>query len=41
VLFGAVAQYGRGVGLIQATVAQIMNQFAANLQAQIAGYRKA
>jgi hypothetical protein len=29
VLSDAVAQYGRGVGLIQATAAQIMNQFAA------------
>lgn len=35
-LSGAVAQYGRGVGIIQATAAQIMNQFAANLRAQIA-----
>ncbi|HEY6257473.1 MAG TPA: SRPBCC family protein [Xanthobacteraceae bacterium] len=35
-LSGAVAQYGRGVGIIQATAAQIMSQFAANLRAQIA-----
>ena len=35
-LSGSVAQYGRGVGMIQATAAQIMNQFAANLKAQIA-----
>jgi hypothetical protein len=35
-LSGAVAQYGRGVGVIQATAAQIMNQFAANLKAQLA-----
>jgi uncharacterized protein len=35
-LSGSVAQYGRGVGLIQTTAAQIMNQFAANLKAQIA-----
>ncbi|HWF96836.1 MAG TPA: SRPBCC family protein, partial [Xanthobacteraceae bacterium] len=35
-LSGAVAQYGRGVGIIQATAAQIMNQFAGNLKAQIA-----
>jgi carbon monoxide dehydrogenase subunit G len=35
-LSGAVAQYGRGVGIIQATAAQIMGQFAANLKAQIA-----
>ena len=27
-LSGAVAQYGRGVGIIQATATQIMNQFA-------------
>jgi uncharacterized protein len=35
-LSGAVAQYGRGVGMIQATAGQIMNQFAANLKAQLA-----
>ena len=35
-LSGAVAQYGRGVGMIQATAAQIMNQFANNLKAQLA-----
>jgi carbon monoxide dehydrogenase subunit G len=35
-LSGAVAQYGRGVGIVQATAAQIMSQFAANLKAQIA-----
>jgi carbon monoxide dehydrogenase subunit G len=35
-LSGSVAQYGRGVGLIQSTAAQIMKQFAANLKAQIA-----
>ncbi len=35
-LSGSVAQYGRGVGMIQTTAAQIMNQFAANLKAQIA-----
>jgi carbon monoxide dehydrogenase subunit G len=34
-LSGSVAQYGRGVGMIQATAAQIMNQFATNLKAQI------
>src|SRR5580704_8074732 len=34
-LSGAVAQYGRGVGIIQATAASIMTQFAANLKAQI------
>ena len=35
-LSGSVAQYGRGVGMIQATAAQIMNQFANNLKAQLA-----
>jgi carbon monoxide dehydrogenase subunit G len=35
-LSGAVAQYGRGVGMIQATAAQIINQFAANLKAHLA-----
>jgi carbon monoxide dehydrogenase subunit G len=31
-LSGAVAQYGRGVGIIQATATQIMNQFAKALK---------
>lgn len=35
-LSGAVAQYGRGVGIIQATAAQIIGQFATNLRAQLA-----
>lgn len=35
-LSGSVAQYGRGVGMIQATAAQIIGQFANNLKAQIA-----
>jgi hypothetical protein len=35
-LSGSVAQYGRGVGMIQATTAQIINQFAGNLKAQLA-----
>jgi carbon monoxide dehydrogenase subunit G len=35
-LSGPVAQYGRGVGLIQGTAAQIMSQFANNLKGQIA-----
>lgn len=35
-LSGAVAQYGRGVGMIQATASALMNQFAANLKAQLA-----
>jgi uncharacterized membrane protein len=30
-----VAQYGRGVGMIQATASQIIGQFAANLRAQL------
>ena len=34
-LSGAVAQYGRGVGMIQATAAQIIGQFAVNLRAQL------
>jgi uncharacterized protein len=34
-LSGAVAQYGRGVGMIQATAGQIINQFAGNLRAQL------
>jgi carbon monoxide dehydrogenase subunit G len=34
-LSGAVAQYGRGVGIIQATAASIMTQFATNLKSQI------
>jgi uncharacterized protein len=35
-LSGSVAQYGRGVGMIQATAAQIINQFAGNLKTQLA-----
>jgi len=34
-LSGAVAQYGRGVGMIQATAAQLMKQFADNLKKQL------
>jgi len=34
-LSGAVAQYGRGVGIIQITAAQIIGQFANNLKAQL------
>ena len=34
-LSGAVAQYGRGVGMIQATASAIMNQFANNLKKQL------
>jgi uncharacterized protein len=36
-LSGAVAQYGRSLGVIQAAAARIMAQFAANLRAQVAG----
>jgi carbon monoxide dehydrogenase subunit G len=35
-LSGAVAQYGRGVGMIQATASALMNQFANALKAQLA-----
>jgi hypothetical protein len=35
-LSGAVAQYGRGVGIIQATAAQLMNQFANSLKDKLA-----
>jgi hypothetical protein len=35
-LSGAVAQYGRGAGMIQATAAQIIGQFADNLRTQLA-----
>jgi carbon monoxide dehydrogenase subunit G len=35
-LSGAVAQYGRGVGMIQATASALMNQFAAALKKQLA-----
>jgi hypothetical protein len=34
-LSGAVAQYGRGVGMIQATATALMNQFAAALKKQL------
>jgi carbon monoxide dehydrogenase subunit G len=34
-LSGAVAQYGRGVGMIQATASQIIGQFASNLRVQL------
>jgi uncharacterized protein len=34
-LSGAVAQYGRGVGIIQMTAAQLIGQFANNLKAQL------
>jgi len=35
-LSGAVAQYGRGVGVIEATAAQLIGQFANNLKTRIA-----
>jgi carbon monoxide dehydrogenase subunit G len=35
-LSGAVAQYGRGVGMIQATAAQLVGQFADNLRSRLA-----
>ena len=40
-LSGAVAQYGRGVGIIQATATQIMNQFAKCLKDKLAQDRPA
>jgi uncharacterized protein len=35
-LSGAVAQYGRGVGIIQVTAGQIITQFSNNLKTQLA-----
>ncbi len=40
-LSGAVAQYGRGVGIIQATAAQLMKQFASCLKEELAQERPA
>ncbi len=40
-LSGAVAQYGRGVGIIQATATQLMNQFAKALKDKLAQERPA
>src|SRR6266436_1302860 len=40
-LSGAVAQYGRGVGIIQATAAQLINQFAKCLKERLAWPRLA
>lgn len=37
VLSGAAAQYGRGLEMVQSAAAQIMNHFAANQRAQVAG----
>jgi carbon monoxide dehydrogenase subunit G len=39
VLSGMVAQYGRGVGLIKGMADQLIGQFAAALEAEIAGKR--
>jgi carbon monoxide dehydrogenase subunit G len=36
-LVGAVAQYGRATGLVKDIAAQIVDQFAANLRAEISG----
>lgn len=36
-LAGFIAQYGRGAALIQSTAQAIMNQFAKNLEADLAG----
>ncbi len=35
-LSGVIAQYGRGVGMIQATAGALISQFAANLKTEIA-----
>ena len=35
-LFGSIAQYGRGVGIIQATAEQLIGEFADNLSLQLA-----
>jgi hypothetical protein len=35
VLSSAVAQFGRSTGMIQATAAEVISQFAANLRGQI------
>lgn len=40
-LSGAVAQYGRGVGMIQATASALMTQFANNLKSQIGRHQPA
>jgi carbon monoxide dehydrogenase subunit G len=36
-LSGGIAQYGRVGGIMQTTAAQMINQFAANLRAQVSG----
>jgi carbon monoxide dehydrogenase subunit G len=40
-LTGAVAQYGRGAGMIQSVATQIISQFAKNLEAQIEQFKVA
>jgi uncharacterized protein len=40
-LAGSIAQYGRGAALIQSTAQAIMNQFAKNLEADLAGVESA
>lgn len=35
-LSGAVAQYGRGIGMVQSVATQLIDQFAANLRAELA-----
>lgn len=40
-LAGFIAQYGRGAALIQSTAQAIMNQFAKNLEADLAGAQAA
>lgn len=40
-LSGAVAQYGRGVGMIQTVANQIISQFSRNLETQISQSRQA
>jgi carbon monoxide dehydrogenase subunit G len=40
-LSGAVAQYGRGVGIVQATAAELMNQFSKCLKEKLARGRLA
>jgi len=36
ILFGSIAQYGRGVGIIQATAEQLIGEFADNLARKLA-----
>jgi uncharacterized protein len=41
VLSGAVVQYGRGTGVIQATATEVTTRLAANLRGQIPRHRAA